>query len=328
MRAMLSGRGGWTRFHNRNERVTVDLATGGVRCEWRFTSELHLCNVSPFAARVLFHRSLRDWPISLAGQPDAGARPRVSFIIGHRGESRRSHLLTTLATIGGQRGVPIECIVVEQSHRPTLPPHLPDWVRYVHTPIESDDLPYNRSWAFNVGARMAEAPLLILHDNDFLVPGSYARELVARHDEGWELIDLKRMMFYLSPTSTEWIIRERTIPDRVTIEHVTQNLLGGGSVVMDREAYFEIGGFDESFVGWGGEDNDFWERAETRRCWKLGYLPLVHLWHAPQPEKRSDSLSEGQRRYYERSGTAPSERIETLRGLPIGRVDGPVQRSR
>jgi GT2 family glycosyltransferase len=66
---------------------------------------------------------------------------------------------------------------------------------------------------------------------------------------------------------------------------VVQNLEAGGSFGMARDAFFDIGGFDESFVGWGGEDNEFWERAQTRSVWPFGYVPLVHLWHEPQPEK-------------------------------------------
>ncbi len=68
-----------------------------------------------------------------------------------------------------------------------------------------------------------------------------------------------------------------------------QNAEAGGSIALSRDAFHAIGGYDESFVGWGGEDNEFWERAQTRRVWPYGYLPFVHLWHAPQPEKLQPS---------------------------------------
>ena len=35
----------WVRFHNRNERLSIDEETGGARCEWKFTSDLHIANV-------------------------------------------------------------------------------------------------------------------------------------------------------------------------------------------------------------------------------------------------------------------------------------------
>jgi hypothetical protein len=308
----LAGRGQWTRFRNRNEQLTIDEATGGVRCEWEFSSDLHLCNVSSLATRLLLARALGEWPILFADAPVTAGEPRVTFIIGHRGESRLPLLQATVASIAAQRGVAVECIVVEQSARPQLEGRLPSWVRTIHTPIESDALPYNRAWTFNAGAPSAAAPLLVLHDNDFLVPADYARELVRRHDEGWEVIDLKRLMIYLTREASETVARERRIAPDLAVERVTQNLNAGGSVAVDRKTYAELGGFDEAFVGWGGEDNEFWERGETRRAWAFAYLPFVHLWHAPQPEKGGPQMSDAQKRYRESTLIPPGERIARL----------------
>jgi hypothetical protein len=255
---------------------------------------------------------LGEWPIVFGDTPLTASPPRVTFIIGHRGEARLPLLQATLSTIAGQRGTTIECIVVEQSETPQLAGRLPGWVRTIHTPIESNAMPYNRSWTFNVGARAAKGNLLVLHDNDFLVPADYANELARRHDDGWEVIDLKRLMIYLSQSATAIVSGDRHIPSKLAVERVTQNLNAGGSVAVDRRAYEEIGGFDEEFVGWGGEDNEFWERAETRRAWSFAYLPLVHLWHAPQPEKVSTAMPAALKRYHEHRSIPPQERIARL----------------
>ncbi|HXH40006.1 MAG TPA: galactosyltransferase-related protein, partial [Thermoanaerobaculia bacterium] len=95
-------------------------------------------------------------------------------------------------------------------------------------------------------------------------------------------------------------------------EEVIQNL-HGGSVAITRGAYAAIGGFDEDFVGWGGEDNDFWERAETLRATRFGYLPIVHLWHAPQPEKLQAADAPGVQRYVELARVPVQERIARLK---------------
>jgi hypothetical protein len=68
-------------------------------------------------------------------------------------------------------------------------------------------------------------------------------------------------------------------------EAIVQNLEAGGSMAITKQAYEEIGGMDEGFVGWGGEDNEFWDRCLTRPTWTWGYEPIVHLWHPSQPLK-------------------------------------------
>jgi len=54
---------------------------------------------------------------------------------------------------------------------------------------------------------------------------------------------------------------------------------------ITRRAYFELGGMDERFVGWGGEDNEFWDRCKKLRRWIWGFASIIHLWHRSQPLK-------------------------------------------
>src|SRR5690242_3801698 len=116
--------GDWTRIRNRNERLTFDAH--GARCEWVYGSELHLANVYPRTLALLLRRALRDWPIVLRDDaPSASGEPLVSFLIGHRGTERLPNLAATLRSIAGQEGVPIECIVVEQSPAPDIEAALP-----------------------------------------------------------------------------------------------------------------------------------------------------------------------------------------------------------
>jgi hypothetical protein len=288
-------RGGWIHMHNRAEETSFDGR--GIECAWKFGSELHLVRVFPRTGARLMRKALLQWPIALADVPAGTDAPVVAFLIGHRGRSRLPLLLHTLRSIAAQRDVAVECIVVEQSPSPEIASELPPWVRYVHQPA-SESEPYRRAATLNEGARHARAPLLVLHDNDILVPERYAAEIVERAGEGWEAMDLKRFVFYLDPETR--------------VESVIQNVRGG-SIAITREAYEAIGGFDESFVGWGGEDVEFWERAETRRATRFGYLPIVHLWHAAQPEKLDVDKAPAVKRYYELAAVPVQERIARLR---------------
>ena len=96
--------GDWTLIRNRNESIVSDGR--GVRCDWIYSSELHIAKVYPIAARMLMRRVFRDWPIALRDQPvSVSNTPEVSFLIGHRGTSRLPNLLATLSSIAGQSGI-------------------------------------------------------------------------------------------------------------------------------------------------------------------------------------------------------------------------------
>jgi hypothetical protein len=299
----------WVAMRNRNERITLDVR--GARCEWVYGSDLHIANVFPSAARRLMHRAFRDWPVELRDAPSPSDNPQVSFVIGHRGVSRLPHLLATLRSIAGQRSAAIECIVVEQSVTPEIESVLPRWVRYVHTPV-APDADYNRSATFNAGARIARGELLVLHDNDMLCPAQYAAETLARANEGWLFQQPKRFTFYLDERDTAELFASGRVRTDVATA-ITQNV-HGATIAATREAFFAIGGFDESFVGWGGEDNELWDRAQaTGLVYEFGYLPFIHLWHAPQKGKLIGSEAPAVRRWHELRTIPPEERIRRLR---------------
>ena len=311
----------WIRIRNRSEVLDIAPDGSGAQCRWRWTSELHIAKVFASMGRRLLRRALCDWPIRLAeAQVGASGEVQVSFVIGHRGAARLPHLLATLRSIAAQKNVAYECVVVEQSAIPEIQSSLPSWVRYVHTPVPQSDMPYCRSWTLNVGARFARGALLVFHDNDMLVPECYAAELWRRFKEGYEVINAKRFVFYLEEAETKRFFETAVLPPDASSESVVQNLEAGGSVAMAKDAFFAIGGYDESFVGWGGEDNEFWERAHTRRAWSYGYLPIVHLWHAAQPRK-TDPDNPTLRHYAKLSGMAVEDRITALNQRDFGQTE-------
>lgn len=296
----------------------------GYRCDWQWTSDLHAPKIFTDLGLRLARRAFADHPVCRANSAAGdGQAATVSFIIGHRGLSRLPHLLATIESIAGQRDVAIECVVVEQDVQPQLAGRLPPWVRYIHAPPPSADMPYCRSWAFNIGANMARGELLILHDNDMMVPTGYAAESLKLVRQGYELVNLKRFVFYLSEEhTTNFFAGTESLLQRAP-ESIMQNAQGGGSIAITREAFDRIGGMDEGFIGWGGEDNEFWERAQTLRVWPYGFLSLIHLWHPAQPGKqRTDSVT--LQRHRQLSSVPVEQRIERLRQLSSGNLAGPV----
>jgi hypothetical protein len=308
----------------RNRRDVISTNGRGVQCHWRFASDLHLSKVFPSTAARLMRRALARWPMKMRDTPAAASGPlRVSFLIGHRGTARLPHLLATLRNIAAQGGVRFECIVVEQSVVPEVESFLPAWVRYIHTPLPRPDLPYCRSWAFNVAVRRAQGDILVLHDNDVLIPERYAYDAVQRVEEGYSFVDLKRFIFYLDANATARVFVTGVPPAGVPAL-VVQNLDGGLSIVARRDAYDAIGGFDESYIGWGGEDNDFVDRAGFfGGVYRFGYMPMIHLEHPPQSGKATQTTG-AIRRYRTMEGVDPGERIARLCAIEQGRMEGPA----
>lgn len=330
-RALATAGSDWIGLRNRNEQIEWCPARTGVSCLWEWTSLLHAPQHLPSLGRALYRRALAAHPFRLANHPneDEGANVPIdaTFVIGHRGHERVPLLLATLRSIAGQRDACVECIVVEQSESPEIQALLPQWVRYVHTPLTHPGMPYARGWALNVGARLARGRLLILHDNDILVPERYTRDHLDRTDAGYDVVNGKRFIFYLDQPRTAAICNGQ-LPEAAVegIEQILQNALGGGSLAITRAAFLAIGGFDESFIGWGGEDNELWDRALTRKVYPYGHLPLIHLWHPGQPGKRAvngsglltASLT------IERRAIPAARRIDELSTRRFGHVEAPA----
>ncbi len=277
----LAAQNGWCRMRNRDDRLTAGPDDQGWRCEWEFSRTLHVCDVFPPTGRWLLRQALRQWPVvDLGGDriPDHRVQPAVSFIIGHRGLERLPHLRLTLESIRRQIGVDVECIVVEQDSEARLRATLPEWVHYHQAPLPESEMRYSRAAAFNAGAQLARGKVLVLHDNDLPVPRSYAAEVWRLHQRGYDACNLGRFVFYLERLSTERLLNGAINFQEAAVERVVENS-AGGTTAISRDAFAEIGGMDEAFIGWGGEDNEFWSRCLTRKVWDFGYLPLIHLWH-------------------------------------------------
>ncbi len=303
----------WLTIRNRREDITLSPDGGGVICNWKWSSELHAPRILPFLGTRIMQCAFRHCPVRILADASSSDTPEVSFIIGHRGTARLALLLLTLESIAAQQDIQFECIVVEQSCQREVELALPKWVRYIHTPVEEPGSLYNRAHAFNVGAARARGRVLVFHDNDLMVPECYASEIKARFDEGYDVVNLKRYIFYLSNQHTLDIIENRDMRFDRAPESIVQNAVAGGSIGVGAAAFHAIGGFDEKFVGWGGEDNEFRDRAETLKLYPYTYLPILHLWHAPQPGKTPAKNTPGMHRYDQLRVVDATERISRLR---------------
>ena len=176
--------GAWASLCNRNETLLQVEGSRGYQCQWQWGSELHAPLVLPSLGRKLMQTALHEWPIRFADrQPVFEGQPRISFVIAHSGEARLPQLIQTLRSLFAQEGVYCECIVVDQSPAPLLD-RLPQGTVYRHLDKSGMTPGWRKSWAFNVGARLARADILVFHDGDICAPAGYARELLQVMGEG------------------------------------------------------------------------------------------------------------------------------------------------
>jgi predicted glycosyltransferase involved in capsule biosynthesis len=145
---------------------------------------------------------------------------------------------------------------------------------------------FNKSFLLNRGVHLSRASKILLHDADILIPRDYLKLSLSRIDRGYEAVRPLRFLFYANRADTENIYKDRSMPKQVSFESIAQNSQGGSTMIL-KQSYCEIGGHDESFSGWGGEDLEFLERLRTRKLFRGGFMPAIHLWHPPAQKKSS-----------------------------------------
>ena len=215
---------GWVYVRNRKEKLISSKESLGVKCDWDLTSRLHINLIFPLLGKRLFRKAFNDFPIKFSTPGfKKSLQSKISFIIGHRGDQRLPLLLTVLKSIAAQQGCEIECVVVEQDSQERIKEFLPDWVTYVHSPQSKENMPYSRSGAFNVGAEFAKSDFFIFHDNDILVPEVYAREMWNSYQAGFEVVNLKRFIFFLDEKATQKVCVTKNFDEIPDIQYILKS---------------------------------------------------------------------------------------------------------
>lgn len=307
----------WEGLRNRGEKV-VRHPGGGWECLWTDSSFLTVARIFPAAAGRLCARAFADWPLGPAAPAadGSGGEPWLCVILPVGGAERSRQFQAVAEAMLAQEGGGVEVLAVEHSPAPTQRSRCPAGVRYLHVPADETGR-FNKSLAMNSGARSTRAPWLLLHDADIIPPAGYAREIRRLADEGWEAARLLRFIFLLDEAQTEAYLAGPSPLLPARIHGVHQNF-PGGSTAVSREAYWRIGGHDERFVGWGGEDLEFLDRLKTTRIFPGGTLPSLHLWHPPAPQKRSEHRN---RETCDRLRSLPV--ADRIRALACGRTPNP-----
>lgn len=144
--------------------------------------------------------------------------------------------------------------------------------------------PFNRSAARNQGVRDATTRTVLLHDADLLIPHDQLRRAADTATRTGALVHPYTTVDYLNEHGR----RAHTARDAP-----------GGAAAITATAYARTGGYDETFTGWGFEDNDFANRAATTIGRRHITGRATHLWHPPSP--RDEHTAANRHRMLERA---------------------------
>ena len=210
----------------------------------------------------------------------------LSYLITFResgSRDRRENLLAVLSWLG--QWPEIDVVVVEQDAVPRLDGSLEygaGVARFAYNPG-----PFNKSWGLNLAMGFARHSLLAVGDADVIAAQTFA----AAVDRCRTVPAVKpyRNIVDLTPEETlrvragEWGLlpsrSAQTLPNREGQgEYV---VFAGGLFLIQREWLLRLGGFDERFRGWGGEDDAMTQKLRRAgvEAAQIDGPPALHLWH-------------------------------------------------
>lgn len=222
------------------------------------------------------------------GQPLATLIIGVRFADGDR--YRLGNLETLLRQIDQTYGDLFDVLIVEQDRLSKFKSQrldLPASVRheFIYNPFE-----FNRGWGYNVAVkRYADSKVVALLDTDVLLGDNFLDEILACHDQ-YKVISPYQNVYFTTEAEAE-PLRGKTgnLTDFSQLSRESgvgkPTTISGGIVIMQRELYLELGGF-EQYTSYGGEDRAL-DVAILATCSpneiRVAAASYVHLYHPPAP---------------------------------------------
>jgi hypothetical protein len=221
----------------------------------------------------------------------------ASYLITYRESADPARRANLDAVLGWLSRYPaFEVIVVEQDAAPRLEGPLPH--PRVRVVFAYNPGPFNKSWGLNVAFRHSQLPVLAFGDADVLA-GRALGDCLQYLSGTYQAIKPYRRLVELTPEESQRVrggdydfVPQRPADAPGSREDRGERLCyAGGLFLIQRHVHAAMGGWDERFRGWGGEDDALSYRLERARvpALELDARPAVHLHHE---RKREDTFGQ------------------------------------
>lgn len=203
----------------------------------------------------------------------------ISYVIPYRDIGRVDSIIDVIDNVRAQRFPVIDIVVAEHDVIRKCPSII---ARHVME-MRDGDRPFNKAIAFNRGVYSALFDKIVLHDADMLVPVNYTAKVYNLLNT-YESCHIGKTVTYLDQEPSEFVHKNKLVLHGMATSRVI-GYYEGGSLACTKSSYSKIGGFNESFVGYGVEDCEFYERLSLGTKWHGTRTEnLIHLWHPRSTE--------------------------------------------
>lgn len=243
--------------------------------------------------------------------------------------NRLEHLRALCICLIKQEEQPYELIISDDGSSENVIDYIEDLLPEMNFKLKhvyQQDLGFRKTRALNNGVRESEGDILVFCDQDLIFPETHIKNirkeirknifLMGRPHSTTEsekdriIINLEKEKSYteiINIIPKEYIDSVRKTLKRDRNRRILNTFrlnkrgikLVGMSYAMYKENYIAINGYDEKYMGWGLEDDDFGNRliAFGIKGKEFNYEPIqLHLYHPFDPTKKQ---SANEKYYYE-----------------------------
>ncbi|MFE0819164.1 galactosyltransferase-related protein [Streptomyces sp. NPDC058847] len=188
-----------------------------------------------------------------------------------------------------------------------------------HITADAPGADFSRAAARNAAVREAGTGVVVLCDADTLPEEQPLRDAVTAAANTGRLHLPYTLYRALGPDSTLAVYARSLDPHQVQASETSMRPIGGIWVIT-ADAWWQAGGMDEAFQGWGFEDDAFWAAAGCLLGEPVRHTGMItHLYHQPAATgPRSEGYRRNRDRFmaYNRARRHPAS-MRKLRGLDV-----------